>query len=291
MDLRKLRHACILAEEGSFARAARRLNLTQPALSRSIQSLEESLALRLFDRLSSGIQLTKDGNRILDHAKAILRLESNLRSEAVQLARGEIGNVAFGVGPMLTPVLGPVLAAVLARCPHLGIRVEIEAIHVLSELLLDDRIDFFIADSSHALTRSELDVTPLHAIPAGFFVRHDHPLATRPNVRLEDLAAYPLSCTALGDRFGSLANAPASMIACEDSSTLKHIVLATDAVLLGMGLTMQPELDQRRIVALPIDILQGGKSQVGVIQRTGRTRSVSATRIIAAFDAELARHG
>jgi hypothetical protein len=81
------------------------------------------------------------------------------------------------------------------------------------------------------------------------------------------------------------------MIACEDSSTLKHIVLATDAVLLGMGLTMQPELDQRRIVALPIDILQGGKSQVGVIQRTGRTRSVSATRIIAAFDAELARHG
>src|SRR6185369_13564710 len=147
MDLRKLRHAVTLAEEGTFARAARRLNLSQPALTRSVQALETSLGLRLFDRTGTGARPTTDGLRVLDHARTLLRQEASLRSEATLLARGESGKVAFGLGPMLTPALGPVLAAILGGGARLDIRVEIEPVHVMEEMLLSEAIDFFIADA------------------------------------------------------------------------------------------------------------------------------------------------
>ena len=100
MNIRQIRHACILAEEGNFISAARRLNFTQPALSRSIQGLEASLDLRLFDRLPGGVRPTVEGRRILEHGKELLRLEAGLRKEAALLARGEAGRIAFGIGPM-----------------------------------------------------------------------------------------------------------------------------------------------------------------------------------------------
>lgn len=290
MDLRKLRHALVLAEEGNFARAARRLNLTQPALTRSIQSLEASLSLPLFDRLASGVRPTVDGDRVLEHARAMLRLEASLRREAELLARGETGRVAFGIGPMLTPILGDVLAEVLGNGARLEVRVEIEPVHSLAELLLDNRIDFFVADIFHARSVAGLEVSELHAIAAGCFVRANHPLMRRAVIKDDDLRAYPLASTALGANSEALPGESGRAITCEDCATLKQVALATDAVVLGMSLSMQPELDEGRIVTLPTGLVPDGRSHVGVVQRAGRTRTAAAQRIIAAFDAKIAVH-
>lgn len=291
MDLKKLRHARVLAEERSFAAASRRLNLTQPALTRSIQSLEAGLSLRLFDRLGSGVLPTADGLRVLEHAQAMLRMEASLRSEAALLARGESGRVAFGVGPMLTPVLGRVLADVLKGSARLEIRTEIQPVHVLAGLLLDDRIDFFVADVHHARGLPELTVKQLHPLAAGYFVRRGHPLTEIAAVEEEDLRAYPLASAALGDQGASLPGEAGSSITCDDCATLKQVALATDAVLLGMALSMQPELDQGSIVALADRLLPGGRSEVGVVHRVGRSQSLAARRIITAFAAELEPYG
>ena len=288
MDLRKLRHAQVLAEEGSFAAASRRLNLTQPALTRSIQSLEAALSLRLFDRLGSGVRATADGQRVLEHARTMLRLESSLRSEAAQLARGESGRVAFGIGPMLTPVLGRVLAAVLGEGVRLEIRTEIEPVHVLAELLLDDRIDFFVADTLHAGDVPELAVSALHTLAAGYFVRRDHPLTRRAEIEEADVRGYPLASAAMGAQREFLPAAAGGSITCEDCAALKQVTLATDAVLLGTDLSVQPELDQGQLVALPERLMPGARSRVGAVQRAGRTQSAAARRIAAAFAAELA---
>jgi DNA-binding transcriptional LysR family regulator len=289
MDLRKLRHAHVLAEEGSFAAASRRLNLTQPALSRSIQSLEAELALRLFDRLGTGVRPTADGDRILGHAKAMLRLEASLRSEAALLARGESGRVAFGIGPMIVPVLGRVVASVLGDGSRLEIRTEIEPVHVLAELLLDDRIDFFVADILHARGVPELTAVRLHDLPVAYFVRRSHPLLAQ-GLAPAELARFPLASAALGAERDRLWGDAGRSITCEDYVTLKQIALATDAVLLGLNLSMQPELGSGDLAALPARFLPAGCAQVGVVHRTGRSQSVAARRIIAAFDAELAPH-
>jgi DNA-binding transcriptional LysR family regulator len=259
-------------------------------LTRSVQSLEAALALPLFDRLTSGVRPTVNGERVLEHARAMLRLEASLRSEAALLARGEAGRVAFGIGPMLTPILGAVLTGALAGGARLEVRVEIEPVHLLAELLLDNRIDFFVADIFHASTVADLDATELHPIAAGYFARADHPLAGRAAVAEGELCAYPLASIALGASGAGIPGESGRAITCEDCATLKQIALGTDAIILGMSLSMQPELDEGRITALPVPLVPGGCSRVGVVQRAGRTRSAAAQRIIAAFDAEIAKH-
>ncbi|MEO5671806.1 MAG: LysR family transcriptional regulator, partial [Ramlibacter sp.] len=72
MDVRRLTHFIALAEEGRFAAAADRVHLSQAAFSRSIQTLEERLGVRLVDRRSEGVSLTPTGNAVLARARTLV---------------------------------------------------------------------------------------------------------------------------------------------------------------------------------------------------------------------------
>jgi DNA-binding transcriptional LysR family regulator len=85
IDLRHLRHALALAEHGNFARAADACHITQPALTRSIQSLEAALGVTLFDRRRGGVEPTAFGRLVLDHA-AGLDMGSRELERELQLA-------------------------------------------------------------------------------------------------------------------------------------------------------------------------------------------------------------
>ncbi len=98
LNLRRLEHFTVIAEEKSFQKAALRLNLTQPALTRSIQTLEESLGLQLFNRAHEGVNLTDAGQRVLPRALRMLGDAESLKREAQQLVGVDTGHVHFGVG-------------------------------------------------------------------------------------------------------------------------------------------------------------------------------------------------
>ena len=85
LSLRRLEHFAIIAEEKSFLKAAVRLNLTQPALTHSIQTLEESFGLQLFNRAHDGISLTDAGQRLLPSALRTLAGADSLKREAFEL--------------------------------------------------------------------------------------------------------------------------------------------------------------------------------------------------------------
>ena len=83
----RLRQAVALAEQGSFRRAARTLGVSQPALTRGIQSLEASLGAQLFDRRSTSVTLTQFGELVIGRIKAMLATEADLRRD-IALMRG-----------------------------------------------------------------------------------------------------------------------------------------------------------------------------------------------------------
>ena len=87
MTLVQLRHLVALAESGSFSRAAERVHLTQPALSRSIQSLEEELGGSLFDRIGRRAELTAVGREILERARQLVLDAQDLNERARAAAR------------------------------------------------------------------------------------------------------------------------------------------------------------------------------------------------------------
>jgi DNA-binding transcriptional LysR family regulator len=96
MDLRQLRYFCTVAEELNIGRAAARLNIVQPALSRQMQSLEADLNVMLLERLPRGVRLTSAGERLLEDARRILDDVDQTADRARRAGRGDIGRLVIG---------------------------------------------------------------------------------------------------------------------------------------------------------------------------------------------------
>src|SRR4051812_50220099 len=98
-ELRQLRCFVAAAEELHFGRAAARMNMTQPPLSRQIQLLEHVLGVRLLDRTSRAVKLTPAGGGFLLEARRILRLTQSAALATPPIPRGETGTHSFGFHP------------------------------------------------------------------------------------------------------------------------------------------------------------------------------------------------
>src|SRR6202171_1928012 len=96
MELRHLRYFLAVGEEQHYGRAAQRLHVAQPALSRQIQYLERELGFKLFDRLPRGVKISPAGKLFLDDARRILRQLSDATARAGRVARGQSGTLRVG---------------------------------------------------------------------------------------------------------------------------------------------------------------------------------------------------
>ena len=110
MNLRHLEHWLALADTGSFSRAAEKLHITQSALSRSIQALEEDLGGPLVDRVGKKNELTPLGRSVMERARRIVHEAQELKQGAALLQQGGLGalRVGLGSGPgamLMTPWL------------------------------------------------------------------------------------------------------------------------------------------------------------------------------------------
>ncbi|MES9520773.1 LysR family transcriptional regulator [Streptomyces capoamus] len=188
MDLRELRCFVAVAEEGHFGRAAARLHLAQPPLSRRIRELEADLGCRLFERIPTGARLTPAGEVLLVEARDLLERAERAR-ERVRGAESErvlvLGTVA-GAG---LDVGAAALSALRRERPGLRVRLREAPITDPSAGLREARVDLALTrlpfDTS-GLTVRLLGEEPLvAALPA------DDPLAGRPRLHVAELAGRP----------------------------------------------------------------------------------------------------
>src|SRR5438552_7717200 len=123
MELRHLRYFAAVADAGNVSLAARRLHMTQPALSRQIQDLEREFTCRLFDRIGRRVILTKDGDEILERTRRLLADAEALRERAQALAGGTAGMLRLGAVPQFIEVALPeVLARYAQTCPEIAVQ-------------------------------------------------------------------------------------------------------------------------------------------------------------------------
>jgi DNA-binding transcriptional LysR family regulator len=99
MDLRRLRYFIAVAEEGHITRAAERLDMQQPPLSRQIRLMERELKVQLFRRLPRGVELTSAGKALFPEAKAMLMHLDHALETTRRAARGEQGRLCVGIAP------------------------------------------------------------------------------------------------------------------------------------------------------------------------------------------------
>ena len=179
------------AEHLNITAAAKALNLTQPALTRSIKQLEVILGVTLFDRLPSGVALTWQGE-ILARRVKLMELEyHHALAEISALEKGMVGTLSIGAGPVwITTILPSVIAAFHAQYPKIKVNLNSGVIDTLVPALMNGDIEL-VCSTLDFPSQAEIVKEPLIKILHAVVARSSHPLLQSPTVTAEDLAHYP----------------------------------------------------------------------------------------------------
>jgi DNA-binding transcriptional LysR family regulator len=282
LNLRQLQHLLLLAEELHFARAAERAFLSQSAFSRSIQNLEASVGMRLFDRDLRSVRATPAGVRLIARARRLLSSADDLSREMDLLRSGELGNVNMGVGPFSGLTLLPAPLAQMQRDhPDVQVRLDVASSQTLLQQLDDERIDFFIAEIRELPAREDCVLTRIGWLAGAFYCRVGHPLASRTRLRFADLkdarfasVHMPQSMKKTLDKLMAASGGSSFSVAleCESTALLRDLCLASDAIMLAFPRAVQNDLEAGLLQRLPVQDLDALGPQTPLRTELGLVR-------------------
>lgn len=254
MDFRDLRYFRTVAELGSYSRAAEYLHITQPALSRSVQRLEQDLETSLFVRHGHGVRLTQSGKALAERAEGLLRQLEQTRAEIRGGVETPSGVLDFAVPPGAAAYLvPPIVRAFQERYPNVFLRIHEGFSGQLSDWLLRGSVD--VACIHDPVPMRGVVVTPLVSEEL-FLVGRKLPNGKRA-IRIEDLAGFPLilpsrdhSLRRLFDNLMAERNVTPDLLAEVDGQPVIKLLLAQDigATLLTWG-AIRDEVSRGELVA------------------------------------------
>ena len=286
LKLRRLQHLVLLADELNFARAAEIACLSQSAFSRSIQALEGSLSLRLFDRGLRYVRLTATGHRVVARARRLLASTNDLQREVDLLRRGDLGDVAVGAGPFTAAAIFPgALARLRCEHPRVGVKLNVDNWWTLLERLTAEKLDFFISDIREIPPGEDITIQPLGTLKGGLFCRDGHPLLARQGLELADLVGAEFASVYMPEivkrSLGALMapfHAPFRVaFECESMVVTREFVCRTDVLLLACKEAIRVELESGLLRELPVrDFSDLGartplRTEIGIVRWKDRT--------------------
>lgn len=292
LNLQRLSHFLAVVESGSLGRAAKVVNLSQPALTKSIRKLESELGFTLFDRAGS-LTLTSLGHEFLDRARHLVGQAGDLEREMILLRGGQIGTLKVVCGATMAEThLAPALATLVQRHPGLRIEARVGDFQELPALLRDRQIDIGIGEYSAVEHEPDLTILPLPPQEVVFVCRPGHPL-DRPQggpVTLAEFFHYPLVATGLPgwavrwlrQHHPERAGTEGLSVTCNHFPLLKTIIARSDAVSGMPAGVARPEMEAGLLVPIRLEsppLVNRG----GVIHLRDRSLSPAARLLVEAL--------
>ena len=252
MELSQLRYFLKIAALGTFTRAAEELNVTQPALSRSIAKLEEEIGRPVFERQTRSVVLTDAGRLLQTRAEQVLALDDDTLAEMTD--DGRTGRIRVGAIPTIAPYFLPtILRAFRDRHPQATVIVYEETTDKLLHRCLQGEVD--IALVAAPIPKQYLQVEPLFSEELLLVLPQDHALAEKKQITAADVQACPF---VLLDETHCLSDAVVSYcrqrsfqpVSVERASQLTTVA---ELVALGHGVSLIPQMardldhDERRV--------------------------------------------
>lgn len=192
LSIDKLQQLVAVARTGSFSKAAIELNISQPALSRSIASLETLYGFKIFDRLGHGVHVTAAGGQVIAQAQPLLQAMRVFDNNLKLFGTGDAGQLFIGLAPLLASQLLSRLATdFFSAETKAQLRVLIRPGSILLEELQHDRIEMFFFPEGYIEPNPTLEIRQVGKMTPVCVVRSTHPLAERQDLTLDDLAEYP----------------------------------------------------------------------------------------------------
>jgi DNA-binding transcriptional LysR family regulator len=284
MDLYQLRGFYEIARERSFTRAAGKLFLTQPAISLQLKALEEELGEVLLER-RRGIRLTPAGEVLFDHARQVFAHLETAQDEIAALRRVLRGRLVIGTSDTnCTYVLPEVLAEFRRRYPQVEMDIRNRMSPEVGNLVLNDEVDLGLA--TLPVRHRDLLSQALFTRRDVLICRPDHALGKRRQVRLQEVAHYPLLALERGSTSRQLLDQTFAQagLSLEVAMNLGGIEVIKRFVEIGLGIAVVPqvaverELAEGRLHAAGVRGLP--PRQVGLLEHRGRRRAPAAAAFL-----------
>ena len=285
MELRQIEAFAVVARVKSFTRAASVLHLTQPAVTRQIAALEDSLGASLFDRLGRTVRLTAAGETFLPRAEALLQSADEARQAVREVAEGDSGKLTIAASSTLAAYVVPGILREF-RSGHPGIEL---TLRTGLSAQIRELVRAGLADVGLATTEGESSVTeagPLETLRLGRYetalvVPPNHPLAHKLSATPADLSGEPLlamepgtNLRAFVDRLLALGEVETKITMELDSvEAIKRMVEAGMGVALLPKIAAQSEAEAGRLVALPLSGVPLADREILLLWRRDRAKS------------------
>ncbi|MET0240144.1 MAG: LysR family transcriptional regulator [Sphingobium sp.] len=278
----KLQQLVTVARSGSFSRAASDLNISQPALSRSIAAIEDRYGFRIFDRMGHGVQLTVAGAQVIAQAEPLLQsmhvFDSNLRL----FGSGKAGQLQLGLAPLLASQLLPRFATEFFSPESAAqLRVVIRRGPDLLDLLKTGAIELFFFPESLIDPVPEIEIVPIGRIAVSLVVRSGHPLAGREGLTLADLRGFP---------WGSSVKPPIpedilgpALFICDNYHILRETALNSDLICIASRTFVSEQLRGGTLTEIVVEGLPLPDATIYMAKLKGRMNSPLAEEAVQRF--------
>ncbi len=190
METRLLKYFSVLAEELHFGKAAKRLHISQPPLSRQIKDLEEELGVRLFNRTKRNVQLTEYGKYLKQESHKLFNQIDVMKNHLELMKKGTIGQIKIGyVGDFMHSIFPDILCALKQAYPKIEtILLESDTESQISAL----RTGFIdIGFVRTPIEVKDIIINPIYEETFSLILSKSHPLSTRKKIPLKKLADEP----------------------------------------------------------------------------------------------------
>lgn len=282
LNLQQLQAFSELARTKNFRNAAQALGVSQPALSRTIKTIEEMIGERLFDRDTRRVEITPTGRELLPIAARILENFESSLSELSQFLDGRNGHITVAALPSVSVALLPrAIARFVEQSPGVQFSFVEGSAEQLRDAVVEGRADFALSVRPHA--REPLHYHHLFDDPFVLVCRKDHALAARDFAVWSDFAAYPFIASARSSSIRPITDAAFIQKRLNISPALEYPSIASAGALVGIGLGItalpalaMPLIHHTELITLPLR-RPAAVREIGLVTRVGRSLS-PATR-------------
>lgn len=198
MDFRRLQYFVAVAEEANIGRAASRLSVSQPPLTRQMQQLEEEVGTPLFQRTRKGVQMTNAGQVLFEEARNILFLATRARERTRMAGLGQSGRLDIGVFGSNTLVMPQLLHAFRLQFPDVEVIVHAMNKERQLEALYDRRVT--VGFNLLGLKLAGIANEKVRSEPLMVAINVADPLSKRPSISLQEISDRPMVIFASGPR-------------------------------------------------------------------------------------------
>jgi len=298
VTVKQLRHLTAIVEQGNMHKAAEALHLTQPALTRSLNTLENLLEVRLFDRHSGGMHATPFCLAIIEQCQQVLLDVDDIHRAARIHNNVEAGELSIGVGRALRElVLRHSIPEFVSQHPDVRIEITEDSPEELTRKLMNRDIELIAAGIGSYRQVNEFTHEFVTTVPLSVIARKGHPLESKKKLSFKQLTRYPLiAATNVGPTHplwiavNTQTGITGPHVTCSDYPTLIDVLIRSDSILISSAFNCEEELQDGVLVTLefPHPSLQG---DLGITEVEKRSRSPAAQKFIDILSEELSNSG